>query len=471
MDQKQNYIIGYLQGRLSLNPGDIRRLLSDRTSNDNKTLPKRYITVLINKYIQDFIRKPGNDRWLIVPGLRGVGKTTLVRQVCLDLLGDPHLDINLLSISLDELTDNLQASLYETLIAYRQILGVSLAQVEKPTFIFIDEAQADPNWARTLKSVYDNCPLVFLFCTGSSATYLQIDADIAGRRAQIHRLYPLSFTEFHVLKNGKYPTKGLKQSIVRALYYSDSAKKAFIDLDKMKASVHQQWIEYPQPSLNTYLETGNMTFTLGKQNPIEINQSIGAMLSKVVETDLQRYKGLDFGSIAVIKNLLFVLAGVAEGIAAQKLSDSLGVGRSQIFGFLDILVKAELLVKVPVHGNNLKTVRKPAQYKFMSPSIRHFFCQLTNNTDRSFLYGMFLEDIAALYYYRIFLANGKGNLSYSYGKNQSDFILKIARGNKLAIEFGLGQQRHPAAQIYHEAGRRLPIRLSFLQGSTRIGRR
>ena len=53
---------------------------------------------------------------------------------------------------------------------------------------------------------------------------------------------------------------------------------------------------------------------------------------------------------------------------------------------------------------------------------------------------MFLEDIAALYYHRQFIANYRGALSHRRGDRQADFILQIKAGNRLALEFGWGQK-------------------------------
>ena len=81
----------------------------------------------------------------------------------------------MLYISLDAVTDVLNSSLYEALSSYEQILGQSLTEVDKPTFLFIDEVQADKQWAATLKMIYDKSSKVFILCSGSSATHLQME--------------------------------------------------------------------------------------------------------------------------------------------------------------------------------------------------------------------------------------------------------------------------------------------------------
>ena len=436
MDNKP-YIINYLQKRLRLTVQDVTNSL---LGVDGKLYPARNIKILIDKYIKDFLGgRSNNCRWLVVPGIRGVGKTTLLRQIYLDLI-NKQLDINMLYITLDQLVDNLEANLYQTLRGYEEIMGFELERVAKPTFIFIDEVQADPKWARTLKTVYDNSRTVFLFCTGSAATHLQMDADIAGRRAIITKLYPLSFTEFRLLGYHQYPKKNLGQQITTALYFSKNAKEAFLKLEKLQSRVHQSWINYTRQSLKTYLTVGSLPFGLGQISHQRVRDSLATMLDKVVDTDLRTLKNFDVSSCVAIKRLLFILADTGEAISAEKLTQTLAVSRSQVFSFLDTLIKAELLIKVPAYGSHMTSTRQPARYKFMSPAIRHFYQGVTNTLNQATIKGMLLEDVVALYYYRQFINDHLGHLSYSAHPNQADFILQLKNGNRLALEFGWGKK-------------------------------
>ena len=350
MDRKL-HIINHLQGRLSL---DVKTITQSLLRPDGSPYPARYLKPLIDEYISCFLKQTATDnRWLVVPGLRGVGKTTLLRQIYLDLLNQ-QLDINLLYITLDQLVDSLDANLYEILKAYEDILGTELSTIEKPTFIFIDEVQADPKWARILKAVYDNNRSIFLFCAGSAATHLQMDADIAGRRAQPLKLHPLSFAEYQLLSNQQPAQSGLKQQIIQALYHAKDGKDSFEALNKLKPQVHQAWLKYPRQSLNAYLKTGTLPCTLSQPSESSMQTSLLAMLDKVIETDLRILKQLEASSCQAIRRLLFRLSGTAEAISAVKLAQSLGVSRSQIFNFLDLLVKAELLIKIPAYSSSLK---------------------------------------------------------------------------------------------------------------------
>ena len=82
-----------------------------------------------------------------------------------------------------------------------------------------------------MKSLHDKARNIFIFCTGSSAVSLQSNPDVV-RRAQFEKLYPLSFGEYQMIKNNKFPVQGLKHEIMTALYESESAEEAFNNLKK-----------------------------------------------------------------------------------------------------------------------------------------------------------------------------------------------------------------------------------------------
>jgi hypothetical protein len=69
--------IKYIKNQLSR--GDDR--LRPYVKGDNGLYPRRYGCYRIEKYIKDFLLGKKESRWVIVPGLRGVGKTTILAQL------------------------------------------------------------------------------------------------------------------------------------------------------------------------------------------------------------------------------------------------------------------------------------------------------------------------------------------------------------------------------------------------------
>ena len=436
-----NRVARYVERQLYTGKRLMTRITRGR---ENNIYPTRTITVLVRKYIADFlVDSKVADRWVVVPGLRGVGKTTVVAQTYLWISDDIGARVNLLYISLDEVVERLNSNLSEVIDAYQQILGTTLEDVEKPTFIFIDEVQADPGWARALKFLYERTDNVFLLCTGSSATNLQMDADIAGRRAKIDKLYPLSFPEYQVLTQNVFPKKGLKKKLIEHIYYARSAREVYEGLKSVESVVNQQWTQYDRNSIPTYLKTGTMPFTL-KNDIQSVYASLRAMMDKIIVTDLQSLRHFTTDSIMAMKRLVFILADSGDVIALDKLSRIVGTSKPQLLNMLEAMIKAELLIKVPAHGSNNTATRYPSRYNFMSAAIRASCHDVVGNQGtESSRNGTLLEDVATLHYYREFVTKHKGSLTHYYekgGRGHCDFILRVANTHQIAIEFGLGKK-------------------------------
>ncbi|EDK72565.1 hypothetical protein TM7_0310 [candidate division TM7 genomosp. GTL1] len=97
--------------------------------------------------------------------------------------------------------------------------------MDKPTFLFLDEVQEDEQWADVLFSLHERSRRLFIFCSGSSAIYLKNNANVV-RRANIEPLYPLNYTEYQMLRFNVTPEPGLKQSLKKAVFESESADQA-----------------------------------------------------------------------------------------------------------------------------------------------------------------------------------------------------------------------------------------------------
>lgn len=428
----------YIQRQLLLGESIMR---SKNKNGRGRTLPTRTMIVLVQKYIRDFLlKKPGTKRWVILPGLRGVGKTTLLAQSYLWLINQADDKINIIYASLDEVVEKVGSDLSELLDEYERLLGQSFEQLDKPTFIFVDEVQTDPKWARTLKFLYDRSPNIFLICSGSSAVHLQMDADIDGRRAVTEKLFPLSFPEYQVLANDVLPVKGLKNQLIRCFYFNKDAESVYKDLQDVKLAVDQQWTRYNRNSVTKYLQTGTIPFTLGETDIRQVYSAINAMVDKIISVDLQTLNQFKSETVGALKRLIFVLSD-CDVMTYEAMAKAVGVSRGQIINMLDALVKAELLIKVPAHGSNITATTNPSKYLFMSPAIRAAFHDIVGLPDTvAARQGKLLEDAAGLHYYREFVTKKVGSVTHPFDKDggQCDFILRVDNSRQIAIEFGLG---------------------------------
>ena len=401
------------------------------------TYAKRPGFYRIDKYIRDFLGGERESRWVIIPGLRGVGKTTVLAQLffkCKKALKDKHV----LYISVDDIV-TAGLTLSEVLEEYERILGKSFEAQSNPVILFIDEVQQDKKWAAVLKSMYDKARNVFVVCTGSSAVQLQTNADVA-RRGIFEKLYPLNFSEYEMLKRNKFPEPRLKQSIKDAIYDSSSASEVHTRLGMLDRKIATQWAKFEENDLDEFLSTGTLPFTFRAQD-VNIHERIGRLIDRMIAKDIPEMGKFDLKTLAVIKKLLFIMADSNDGFSINKASSILGIERITLTAVLDALEKAEIIIRIPPHGSSAVAVRKPSKYLFMSPAIRMSLLSITG-LDETFLArkGKLLEDVSALHFYREFVSSGAGGLTYDTAGAGADFILQITNKKQIAIEIGMGDK-------------------------------
>lgn len=409
-----------------------------------KDLTTRTIIVTMQKYVRDFLeQKPGAKRWIVMPGLRGVGKTTTMAQQYLQIHNEVGERVHLLYVSLDEVVEKIGSNLADLLDEYERLAADgSFESNAKPVFLFIDEVQVDEKWARTLKFLYDRVPNIFILCSGSSATHLQIDADVDGRRATLEKLYPLSFPEYQLILNNVYPKKGLKSNILNVLYYSKNATAVYEGLLDLQNDVDRQWSRYAHSSVQRYLDTGTIPFTLHETDQRQVYSAINAMIDKIISLDMQALNQFTSETIGAMKRLLMILSD-CDVITLRELERTIGVSRSHIINMIDAFIKAELLIKIPAHGSNITATTNPPKYYFMSPALRASYHDIvgvpgTADTRR----GMLLEDAFALHFYREFMSKRAGSVTQPFNKKggMCDFIVRIDSSRQIPIEVGLGNK-------------------------------
>lgn len=426
----------YVQNQLVQAPF---RLKSYTENEQGKKYPQRNIYIKVDKYVRDFLHAPNvQDRWIIIPGLRGVGKTTILAQLYLNYYQEVG-DRRMLYISLDEVVNVLGSSLKDVLTAYERIIGESFEKLTKPVFIFIDEAQYDQKWASVLKTVYDRSNKVFVACSGSSAVSLQTNPDVI-RRSIFQKLFPTSFSEFLMIRDGKLPVKGMKQNIKDALFNAQSAKEVYGKLKSLEQSVTSAWSSIDRHYIDEYLKIGTLPFAIQMKDEVRVYQTITLLLDKVINQDVQSLGRFDPKTLSHIKRVLFLMAE-SDVVSVQNLSKMLETSVSTITNILEVLEHAELLIRVMPYGSNSKKVRKPSRYQFMSSAMRSAFLSVAGN-EQIFASqrGRLMEDIVAMTLYREFVANNRGALNYDSSKAGADFILTIAEKNIVPIEVGVGDK-------------------------------
>jgi len=426
-------LIQYLQQQIRTTKERLKIFTHDP---DGKKYPKRFMFVKLQKYINDFLAKKSKTKMVIIPGFRGVGKTTLMSQICSEY--QSYAD-NLLFVSVEDVKNLFGVGIREIVSAYEEILGENLESVKKPILIFLDEIQSDPKWAISLKSLFERTANVFFCCTGSSAVILQTTTDLA-RRAVFEKMPPMCFTEYQMTKNSIFPIKDLRNQIRQAVYFSKDSNEVYSQLSKLKSSVNQYWSRVSRMDIKKYLAYGTLPFSFTMPNEIAIYDSISLLLDKVIRQDLPMLGRFDNDTLGFIKRILFTIAE-NDTTSLNSLAEKLKINYITLTNIFEALEKAELLIKIPPYGSNMTIARKPNKYLFMSPAIRMSFFYFTgqNGTYLKRL-GHLLEDSIGSHLYREFVLKSQGAIRYDSSQGGADFILQILNSKQIIIEVGMGNK-------------------------------
>lgn len=436
----------YVQNQLSRAP-----LLLQSYTQDEKG--SKYLTrnafIRLQKQIRDFSAGQQEVRIIAVPGLRGVGKTTLLAQLFMDLYVKQPRD--LFYVSADQIVNVLNSDLNAVFEELQTVLGTSFEELDRKLYLFIDEIHFDKNWTSILKMLFDRSKNVFIICTGSSALSLQSTADLA-RRVVFEKLYPMNFTEFMLLKTKyhslqnkavsiRFPVKGLKETLRQSLFASDSAEACFAQLQQIQDQVTEYWSAVDRLEIDRFVRFGTMPFALTIQDETRTQVLTNQLIDKVVEKDLLDQGKFNKETLESIKNILLMVAASSE-VSFTSMTKSLSnLAVNTLIEVFNALERAELLIRVYPYGSAYKKVRKPSKYHFMTPAVRHALLMIVEG-DSAFSSnkGKYLEDIVALTLYREFGQRLASPLFYDSAQGGADFILSFS-DKKIAIEVGYGNKK------------------------------
>lgn len=438
---KSNELKSFIQDQTIQAPKRLEGYTKNANSDD---LPKRAVFSELKELTDNFLdKKAAEPRIVILPGLRGVGKTTLLSQLFLSISQN---DVYKLYLSVDELVKRFDASLWEIMDLYEEIIDEHIERLDNPIILFLDEIHYDKKWASFLKSMYDRSKKMFIVCTGSAALLLreEMNTDLA-RRVFFLDIYPVGFVEYLKLKDGKPFLSGVGKKIKESLLYAEKSNDLFEMLKKEEKEVKRYWLDIDRLEVGRYLRLGTFPFTLASQNESLSLGYIGQVVSKIVYADLPQFAGFDIETLNKIEKVLYLLAD-SSTISLTRLSSFMEVKKDTLSLILRALEKSSLLLRVLPYGAHYKQVRKPSKYLFASPSLRFFFLSSRESVKSFEKYkGNLLEDTIGMYLQRIIPKYGAFSVTYDVSEGGADFIIGSAL-KKWALEVGFGAKGEEQAR-------------------------
>lgn len=402
---------------------------------NGKKLKPRFVFKQLKKYVKRLQNSQLNpyEKVILLPGLRGVGKTTLLAQIYYDTL--KYNKVQPFYISADRLAA-LGIKLWDF---YEFIKGnVYPTYRKKKILLLIDEIQYDPNWALFLKLVYDenvNNKNLLVIATGSSALFLNTQNQDLVRRSLTVRILPATFREFLHLHKGINISQQISTRLIRYLFFSKNAKHLYQSIQTLRPKILHELKKIPNftATFKEYLQRGSLPFSATLPNGLALDKIREMVLINIVQKDILRVGRFEASVLAKIPDLLFLLANSDE-ITTGNLAQTLNLSQGTINKILDTLQKTELLIELPPYGRPYTQVRKSSKFIFITPNIRAALLQGLINGHK----GKLLEDYFGLVF-KTYL-NEKVKLLHSYAKNSADFILRTADNSEIIVETSFNKE-------------------------------
>jgi len=320
------------------------------------------------KYIQtisNFVEE--RKEILFIVGSRRVGKTMLLFQYIFQLIKNGTDPKKILFLSLDN--TNLQGLDLFTFLSQSDY-----------DFIILDEVHFFPNWAQTLKSLYDipnfNTKII---CSGSSSKLIEDNKAFLTGRSTTMIVYPLSYVEFQHFNKSNHQLKDY-------LYYGG----------------------YPE-------------YVLEKQ-PNYLNELIRDILEKDI---LKLYN---------VKNSQYLL-DICQILAKQigfkgspnKISKVLGLDNKTVVNYIEYLREVKLIETVYQYSTSLnERLYSPKKYYFNDLGMRNSFSGFSD-------IGSLVENAVFIKLSELF---GFENINYltDTNSNEIDFVVKTTQKEVVLVE-------------------------------------
>ena len=410
---------------------------------DGKKLNTRAEYDIIQQDIDNFIEDNNSKRFIAMPGLRGVGKTTILYQMYDYLLNEKNIPYTqILYISCERFNNLVDCNIREIVDIYlKNYHDAKLRTLDKKIFLLIDESQYDKNWAISGKIIYDSTNNIFMIFTGSSALNLEYNAD-AARRLQKNYITPLNYGE-HIKLKYNYTTTNISNSIQELIFEGkiDNAIKCENEINNTLIKLDN----YKSTDWDEYLKYGGFPILFENKEPGDISKNLVDMVKKIINTDMLNIKNFSAENQAIANRILRFLALQNAGdISQNKLSKNLNTSSSNIRNILDILEKTHIIFHCNPYGTSSKRIKKAWKYYFATSSIKHaLVSEMGNSIKKTEQYeGILLENLVASSLFNVYCQeNIYFDLYYDANKEGNvDFLIRKAFENPIPIEVDHGKK-------------------------------
>lgn len=318
-------------------------------------LSQTFLRIRNREFKRYFLRDHSlTNRFSIIVGQRGIGKTTAMVQHMLQSYGGDKFSRKALYIQADHFLVA-RSSIYEIAAEFYSLGG---------ELICLDEIHKYPDWSMELKSIYDTFPNLKMLASGSSALEITKGSHDLSRRAVVYRMYGMSFREYIGMNCGIYFDSLTLGAICAG--HQKSAEAIIATLEKSGLKVLALFKEYLErgyyPYFQEYEELSQFYMTL-EQN-----------VHTTLESDLLAiHQSLNGSSIRKIEKLLSIISSLVPFTPDLKsLKNQLDIGDERTLKtYLKYLDDAGVILTISKSGKGLRELEKPEKIYLNNPNLYH----------------------------------------------------------------------------------------------------
>ena len=437
MMDKYDVVSNFINGEINDLPKKLKRKI---TTDDDEKFNTRSEIKPLKSYVDGFIDGGKSNRFVVLPGLRGVGKTTMLYQLYDYLLKEKNVPSNqILYFSCEELNDIVECSVREiTEIFLDNQHNTNLNLLDKKIFLLVDESQYDKNWALSGKIIFDKSDDVFMIFTGSSALDLEYNAD-AARRIRKKIITPLSYRE-HVRLNYDVDLMDLSDSLKRLLFNGDCGDAVECESRAWDVLINN-W-DYSSNDWDYYLRYGGFPFLF---DDLDLYPLVD-ITKRVVSDDMVLLKNFTHQNQVNANRILRYIALQKPGEVSQsKLSSYLQTSALNVKNILDILEMTHLIFHVEPYSVSSKRISKSWKYYFATSSLKNALVSSIGNTNLSVseFEGSLLENLVASSLFNLSLSDSGLDFSLYYDAKKKvnvDFLIQHVYESPIPVEVGKGKK-------------------------------
>ena len=334
------------------------------------SLHRNLIDIFNRPFKRYFLKKHAlSNRFSIITGQRGVGKTTAIIQHIHSFVKGDNLSTKALYVPVDHVS-----------VAGLPLYGIAEEFVNNAgELLCLDEIHKYQNWSRELKSIYDSFPGLKLIVSGSSAMEIHKGSHDLSRRAVILKMTGLSLREFIGLKHGIDLPAHDFDSILK-----NHERQSIKIIDTLAASGLKIL-----PVFKDYLKSGYFPYFLEHPDQRTYWKTLEQGLRTTIESDLLSiYPNLTGSSIKKLNLLLSTIAGSAPFTPDMKrLKNIIEVGDERTLKtYLKYLEDGRAITCLSKKGKSIRGLEKPEKIYLNNPNQAFAIC---NNADPGSLRELF----------------------------------------------------------------------------------